>query len=397
MKPTGIYLDNAGTSLPREEVKQAAIEYVNLLKNPALLNREQANILSDARKAAAAFLNCDREEIALVRSTSQALGSLACCLPLQQGENVLICDLEYQASTACWYPRAEKDGIELRCVETRGGRVTAEDFARCIDENTKVILLAAVQEINGFRADVKEIGKLARKHNCIFIVDGIQEAGALQVDVKDLGIDIYCAGGKKWIGNPFGCGFMYIRKELLSQIHPPYYSYMDIRLQEGLVFNVDEYIAYLESPARHPFDKVHFAQTADVFEAGGYANYVGALGLYKALQNLMDIGMENVERKVLNLSKRVMTGLKRLGVFVTSSEEDINRSAIVSFSLHDLADCDVSRERQLVTYLKEHGIQVSLRCTAGTGGIRVSPHYYNREEEIDIFLETVENWLRTRT
>ncbi|WP_425755879.1 aminotransferase class V-fold PLP-dependent enzyme [Ihubacter sp. rT4E-8] len=394
MKNGYIYLDNAGTSIPHETVKEAATEYVKLLKEPALLNRRQADILSDARRAAAAFLNCENDEIALVRSTSQALGTLACSLPLKRGQNVLICDLEYQASTACWHPRVERDGVELRCVKTQNGRVTAEDFARYIDENTKVILLASVQEINGFRADIQEISRLAKKHHCYFLVDGIQEAGALQVDVKALGMDIYCAGGKKWIGNPFGCGFMYIRKELLSQVQPPYYSYMDIRLEEGVPFDVEAYIAYLESPVRHPFDKVHFAKTADVFEAGGYDNYVGALGLYKALQHLMDMGMEAVERQILGLRRRLLTGLKQMNVLVTSPEEESSGSAIVSFSLHDLADCDVSRERALVSYLKSQGIQVSLRCTAGTGGIRVSPHYYNREVEIDIFLETVKHWLK---
>ena len=109
-------------------------------------------------------------------------------------------------------------GFELREVKTSGGRVTADDFRKYIDENTRVILLAAVQEINGFRADVKEIGKLAKEYGCYYIVDGIQEIGAFQVDVKDIDMDFYCAGGKKWLGNPFGMGFLYIKKEHLKTL-----------------------------------------------------------------------------------------------------------------------------------------------------------------------------------
>ena len=399
-----IYLDNAATSLPAPEVLEAAAEFTELLgdrNSSASLIKAQTQILVQARETAAEFLNCDVQEIALVRSTSQALGTIAGCLPLERGDNVLICDLEYQASTACWHPRAEREGIELRCVETTDGRITAEDFKKCIDERTKVILLAAVQEINGFRADIKEIGRLAKERQCYFLVDGIQEAGALQVNVKDLGVDFYCAGGKKWIGNPFGCGFLYVRKELLSQIQPPYYSYLDIKVPEKYYVgencsHVQAYLRYLESPERHPFDELAFSRTAEVFEAGGYANYIGALGLSKALDVLRRQGMDKVEQRVLALSKKLISGLKSMGFSVTSPEENENRSGIVSFSLHDLRDCRVDEERALVQYLKDRQIQVSLRCTAGTGGIRVSPHYYTPESYIDTFLETVNQWLRER-
>lgn len=106
--------------------------------------------------------------------------------------------------------------------------------------------------------------------------------------------------------------------------------------------------------------------------------------------------MDKVEQRVLALSKKLISGLKSMGFSVTSPEENENRSGIVSFSLHDLRDCRVDEERALVQYLKDRQIQVSLRCTAGTGGIRVSPHYYTPESYIDTFLETVNQWLRER-
>ena len=121
----------------------------------------------------------------------------------------------------------------LKEVKSKNGRITAEDFERYIDKHTKVILLASVQEINGFHADVTKIAKLAHAHGCYLIVDGIQEIGALTVDVKALDIDFYCAGGKKWIGNPFGMGFLYIRKELLQELSPPYYSYFDVQVPKN--------------------------------------------------------------------------------------------------------------------------------------------------------------------
>lgn len=110
-------------------------------------------------------------------------------LPIKKGENVLRCDLEYQASTIFFQMQSEIKGYEIRCVETRNGRVTREDFKRYIADNTRAIILAFVQVINDFCADVKSIGELAGQYGIYFVVYGIQEVGELKVDVRELGMD----------------------------------------------------------------------------------------------------------------------------------------------------------------------------------------------------------------
>lgn len=392
-----IYLDNAATTLVDPRVLDVTEEFTGMLRDGSLstgdVTRAQRASLVQARKDVAAFLNCDPEEIALMQSTSHAFGTLIGALPLERGDNVLICDLEYQASTVCWQPTAEKRGIELREVKTSGGRVTAEDFRRCIDNHTRVILLAAVQEINGFRADVREIGNLAKEFGCWYIVDGIQEAGALRVDVRELGMDFYCAGGKKWLGNPFGMGFLYIRRELLETLKPPYYSYFDIQISP----EYRDYLTYLEDPRRHPFDDYVLPKTASVFEAGGYGNYIGAMGLSRAISVLNEIGMEEIESRNLRLAEKLYRGLAELGMHMASPGDRAHMSTIVSFSFDGLRNNSVERERRLVEYLQKRNIFVSLRCSTGTGGIRVSVHYYTPEYYIDRFLEAVRAFLTADT
>ena len=389
-----IYLDNAATSLIDSRVLDVATEFTDMLRGTTMstsdVTRAQRGSLVTARKAVASFLHCDAEEIALVQSTSHAIGTLVNCLPLKKGDNVLICDLEYQASTVCWQPRMEEVGFELREVKTTGGRVTAEDFRRCIDENTKVILLAAVQEINGFRADVKQIGKLAKEYGCWYIVDGIQEAGALQVDVRDIGMDFYCAGGKKWLGNPFGMGFLYIRKEHLKTLKPMFYSYYDIQVPSQYA----DYLTYLEDPRRHPFDSYVLAQDASVFGTGGYGNYIGAMALTRAIQVLEEYGIENIEARNLQLAARLYQGLKAMGFHLASPGDPDSMSPIVSFSFFGLRDNDVQWEKKLTQYLQQRNIYVSLRCSTGQGGVRVSVHYYTPDHYIELFLEEVSNFLK---
>lgn len=387
-----IYLDNAATCLVPPGVLDKASEFTDMLRDTRLstgdVTRKQRASLSQARAAVARFLGCDASEIALMQSTSNAFGTLVSCLPLEKGDNILICDLEYQASTVCWLQRQKQIGFKIRPVQTQNGRVTAEDFRRVIDARTKVILLAAVQEINGFRADVREIGKLAKEYGCYYIVDGIQEAGALQVNVKDLGMDFYCSGGKKWLCNPFGMGFLYIRKELLETLKPPYYSYFDIQVPSQYA----DYLTYLEDPQRNPFDDYVLAQDASVFEIGGYGNYIGAMGLTEAISVLEEIGMEEVERRNLHLAQKLVDGLLAMGLNVVSPRDKKHMSSIVSFNF-GLVNNDVEKERRLIQYLFERRIYVSLRCSTGTGGVRVSVHYYTPEEYVDIFLAAVRDFL----
>ena len=388
-----IYLDSAATNLVSDEVLKAAADFTALYRDPSLTTsqifRMQKASLGEARAAVARFLGCDASEIALMQSTSHALGTLSTVLPLQKGDNVLVCDLEYQASVVCWKAAMDRIGFELRMVPTKNGVVTAEDFEACMDEHTKVILLASVQEINGFRADVRKIGELAHAHGCFFIVDGIQEAGALRVNVRELGMDFYCAGGKKWLGNPFGMGFLYVRGDLLPQLEPPYYSYYDIDVPEKF----GDFMIYLEDPRRHPFDDYRLVKDASVFETGGFGNFLGAKGLATAISVLEERGIDEIERHNLELSAYLCAELEKLGVLLQSSKEPAHMSSIVVFNLEGLKNNNVEKERKLVKALRERNIFVTLRCSTGLGGVRVSFHYYTEKRELDVFLSALRDFI----
>ena len=389
-----IYLDNAATTLVDSRVLNVATDFANMLRDTTLstsdVTRLQRQSLNSARQAVASFIHCHSEEVALMQCTSHALGTLVNCLPLKKGDNILICDLEYQASTICWHPRMEHVGFEVRQVKSSNGQITADDFERHIDSHTRVILLAAVQEINGFRADVQEIGRVAQAHECYYIVDGIQEVGALKVDVQEIGADFYCAGGKKWLGNPFGTGFLYIRRDHLKTLEPAYYSYFDIQVPN----HYKDYLTYLEDPRRHPFDQYKVNRDASTFEIGGYGNYIGALGLSKAIDVLNEYGIDAIEAKNKRLAQKMYDGLEAMGLCLASSPEYRHRSSIISFSFDGLKENNVDRERRFVDHLLTKNIYVSLRCSTGTGGVRVSVHHYTPESYVDIFLEETQRYLK---
>ena len=388
-----VYLDNACTSIVQPPVLAVSEEYANLFrtssKSASDITRECRSYMVTARQAVAGLINCKEQEVALMESTSHALGTIAGCVELGPDDNILIADLEYQASTICWKKKQEDIGFTMKEVRTQGGSLGWEDFAKYTDENTRLIMIASVQEINGYRADIKDIVKHAHELGILVAVDGIQEVGAMRVNVKDTGCDFFAAGGKKWIGNPFGMGFLYIREDLIPNLRPDFYSYFNIKVPEQFA----DYITYLEDPIRDPFDDYSIIQDATKFEIGGYGNYIGALGLTRAIEVLKSVGTENIERHIKALNRRYTEGLAKLGIETCSSKEDAQMSSIVSFNF-GFKNGDISKERRLVKYLQARNIYISLRSSTGTGGIRTSMHYYNTEEDIDDLLNGIGDFIR---
>lgn len=386
-----IYLDNACTSQADPRTLACAQRYVDLYlnseKSASDITRELRSYLVTAREKVSEFIGCSSEEVALVQCTSHAMGIVANAVPMNRGDNVLICDLEYQASVACWMTRVKRDGIVLKEVKSKNGTITAEDFEAALDAHTKAIVLAAVQEINGYRADVKAIADIAHKHGCLLIVDGVQEVGAMKVNVKDYDCDFYCAGAKKWIGNPFGMGFLYIRRELTKTLEPMYYSYFNLKTPERF----PDYISYLEDPSRHPFDDCGVYEDATKFEICAYTNYLGALGLAEALQIQLDKGQVWIEERIKSMIRRLIDGLAQYGIKMCSPTDEKHMSSIASFNF-GFKD-GIYKEKGLVEFLQSRNIYISLRSSTGTGGLRISVHYYNTPEEIDVLVSAIGEYM----
>lgn len=380
-----IYLDNACTCLFDKRVLETPQTMIDLLRDPDITagdgNRTMRGYYEKARAAVAGLIHCKPEEIALVESTSHALQILTNVLPLHKEDNILICDLEYQASVLCFQRRQEEIGFEIRRVRSHDGVVEPADFEALMDEHTAVVIAAAVQEINGFRMDIAALARAAHRHGAVLIVDGIQEVGAMQVNVKESGADFYCAGGKKWLGNPFGMGFLYISEQMLPKLKPMTYAYFHTAIPAEYQ---GDFITYLENPQRTPFDPFTLHHDASIFEIGGYGNYVGALGLTESICVLQSYGTAWIEERILGLVQYLVERLQQFPVHLASPTDRRHMSSTVSFNfgLHGGS----AFEKKLETYLIERRIYVSLRCCTNTGGIRVSINYYNTKEELDALL-----------
>ena len=383
------FLDAACVSLAPLPAVEAIAKFLDLAMICPLESSTHQHIFMDemraaARPACAALIGAREDEIALVESTTHGLSLAAEAIPLQPGDHVLLSALEFLQVAVPWTQK-KKDGIEIDVVPNHKGEVRAEDFADRITPRTRVITISTVQWTNGYRLDLAAFSRLCRERGIWLVVDGIQQLGALPLNVQQTPVDILACGGHKWLNSPFGCGFLYINRESQARLRPPTAGYLDIEDPAG------GWGEYFQTPAIAPVQDYQYVQTARRFETGGTANYPGAVGLAASLKLIQELGPDRIEAHIRGLTDSLLRGLDKLGIEVVTPRAVQNRSGIITFSI-GTAEQNVA----LMTRLQERKILVSVRYTSGVGGIRVSCHFYNSQEDLERLLKAVGEFQRQK-
>ncbi len=333
---------------------------------------------SQARPQLAELINAEQEEIALVESTTHGLSLVADAIPLGRGDRVVICDLEFLEVAVPWMQKREELGIEIDTIHNRDGQILIEDIEAAIGKRTKVVAISSVQWSNGFRCDLEALSRLCRQREVFLIVDAVQEIGAIPFDVQQTPVDALACGGHKWLMSPFGCGFLYLSKEFRAKVKGPTAGYLSVAEPEG------GWGMYFQTPSAMPVRHYEFVGGARRWETGGTANYPGAIGLAESVRLINELGITNVGEHVLSLTDHLIAGLRQQGIGVVTPEDRRRRSGIVTFSLGD-----VDENVGLMNFLQQHKVLVSVRYTSHVGGVRVSCHLFNNQDDLDRLLELV--------
>lgn len=318
---------------------------------------EWAERIVCVRRECARLINAEPEEIAFVKNTSHGLSLVAEGLDWQAGDNLLYCEGEFPSNIYPWLRLASR-GVAVRAVPKRSGRIDVRDIADRMDGRTRLFAVSSVQFADGFRLDLDRTGRLCRERNVLLCVDAIQSLGVIPMDVRAAQVDFLAADAHKWLLGPEGIGVFFCRKELAGRVRPPLLGWKSV--QRELDFD-------------HP--ELRLKDTALRFEEGSL-NLAGIFGLGAAVDMLLEWGMERIERRVLDLGEIVVRLAEKRGFEVMTPKERGERGGQVTF--RGGFDPDAIRER-----LRRRKIMVNARG----GGIRVSPHFYNTEEEIgELFL-----------
>jgi selenocysteine lyase/cysteine desulfurase len=319
--------------------------------------------LNDARRLGAQLLHCQPDEVALVGPTSLGLSFVAAGLKFKKNDNILIYHDDYPANVYPWMALAER-GVEVRLLNTRGlGVIRPVDVMGQVDENTRLVALASCHFVSGYRIDVQAIGKLLRERGILFCLDAIQTLGAFPTSVEH--VDMLAADAHKWLLGPCGAGLLYVRREIQDRVNPPIYGWHNVRCPN---FVAQEQIVFRNGAAK--------------YEAGTH-NLLGLVGLIAAMELVVEIGVENIAAELLRKRAWLVPALQAKGFAALNANAKIeNAGGIISF--HQ-AGKDLAALHKKLT---DAGIVASLRADRqGQNYIRLSPHFYNTDAELQHILE----------
>jgi cysteine desulfurase / selenocysteine lyase len=361
-----IYLDCAYQG-PFPRVTAARIQQAVELKcHPERLEApEYFDLPERVRARLSRIVGADTSEVALTNSATQGIGMVAAGWDLSPGDDVVIASTNFPSNLFTWL-HLRRLGVTVSVLNPAAGYVSAEDVARTLTPRTRILALDWVGYTTGARIDLGALGNLIHSLGGIFVVDGTQGVGALELAVHDLPVDVVAAAAYKWLLGPYGTGFAYIKKEVLDRLQLHVLNWLTL---EGS----DNFDAL-------PKDRFSLPNSAKMFDVPETPNFLNLYGLEASLEFIERVGVKTVREHCVRLLDRLAEGLRGLGYELSAAAQPEHGSTILGFS----AGSPELTER-LHRQLRAENMAVSLR----QGVIRVSPHLYNSEADIDRLLSLV--------
>ncbi len=320
------------------------------------------NRVKEVRELAARLINSKPGEIAFTGNTSEGLSIVASGINWQPGDVVLVSYPDFPANIYPWL-NLKRLGVKVIYIKRKeNGVFKVDDIEKLITNRVRLISVSSVDFSTGFLCDLASLGKLCKEEGILLCVDAIQSLGVIPMDVKEWGIDFLAAGAHKWLQSIPGTGLLYVSEKIVERLAHSKVGWKTVEDEEDF--------------------SIHFVpkQNSEKFEPGTM-NIAGIYALGAALELVFDIGIENIRNRIFSLNDLLFRELTKRNLTVVSPMEAGSRSGILSFSAS-------GNNERLYRYLVENNIIVSLRSER----IRVSPHFYNTEEDLGNLLFVIDKY-----
>lgn len=352
-----IYLNHAGVSPWSLRTTRAVQHFAeeNMIQG-SLRYPEWLRVETNLRMQARQLLNApSKDDIALLKNTSEALSAVAYGLDWDPGDNIVSSNQEFPSNRIVWDSLSSK-GVEFREADLGSAASPEDALFSLVNNRTKLLTISSVQFSTGVRMELERIGQFCRQRGILFCIDAIQSVGAVQFDVQKINADFVMADGHKWMLGPEGLAV--------------FYSHPDARKQLRL-----NQFGWHMVEAMGEFDRKEWgiAKTARRFECGS-PNMLGIYALNASLSLLMEVGLDKVEKEVLKRSEYLFDKIKSMPdlELITPTGQD-RYAGIVTFRRNG------TNHSALYQYLMQNNVMCAHRC----GGIRLSPHFYTPYEHLD--------------
>jgi len=320
------------------------------------------------RASIAKLIGGKPEEVALTSGASAGVAAVAYALTWKPGDEVITAKGEFPLQLATWKPMEEREGLKLKIVSPRERFITADDLIAAMTPRTRLVSVSMVRYDDGSLLDAARVADACHKQGALLLLDASQSCGALPMDVKQLGADFIVSAGYKWLLGPFGTGFFWAKSEHLAMVRPgPFY-----------------WMALMGS---HNFDAMNFedpkpgpsAKRWDAPESASYFNF-NLVAMDASVDFVLRMGPELVSAHNRKLIELMFARLPKDRFVPASPLDPAQRGPYGCFAAR-------SPEKTAEYYqrLRKENVIVSLR----EGNIRVSPHLYNTERDIDRLISVV--------
>lgn len=360
LTPSLTYLNTGSAGpTPRAVIDRMVRAMIEIEANPVRMTYGAGEIrlqTDRARESAAALLGCDAADLLITRSTTEAMNSVALGMRLEPGDRVLTTDQEHHGGSLCWTHVARRRGAVVDVIpitpDDHDPRIIVDRFDRAMTANTRVISVSHVITTTGYLMPIPEIAALARSRGALCVVDGAQALGQIAIDVRALGCHAYATSGHKWLMGPKGTGLLYVSPDAAEAIQP-------IQAEDGRRF---------------------------LSESVGMGCLPLAAGLGAAIEALQGRGLASVTARISVLRDQAWRGLREFpALAVMSVPPGSHGTGLVAVRLPDAIDSAVFQN----ALRDKHGLVVKMVEKRWFNGIRLSPHIFNTEADIDRALAAI--------
>lgn len=315
------------------------------------------------------LLNAKPDTVVMHQNVSVIQSLIASCLDFSKPRNkVVYTDQNFPTNMYVW-EACRALGARIECVPTDGIHVDTERLLEAIDETTAIVPISHVTYKSHFVQDARAIQRRARDVGALVLLDTYQSLGTVPVDVQDLGVDMVCGGSVKWLCGGPGAGYLYVRPDLIEKLQP--------RIT-GWAAHAAPF-AFETGPQRYAKDIRRMLHGSPAV-----SSFVAATAGYELA---LECGVQNIRNWSTKLTEKLRRDLSEAGFRINSPERVQQRGGTLTVGLEPDENGPA-----FVKALEARGILVDHRPGAG---IRVSPHYYTLEDEMDEFVEALSE-LRAR-